>query len=160
MGDSVGKFYEKQLEAKKIKSSDEIYQEIIQDNLRLKQSLLFSEKNEERQKIVEQNGNDGLHYDDEQRKATPVFSGCIQYFPDAIKEVSKCSVVGQVQHNKGDDLYWDKKKSKYHSDSALRHLMDHDTNPIDTDGTYHLAKFAWRALATLQIYLEKSRLSK
>jgi hypothetical protein len=160
MGDSVSKFHEKELEKKNRQSADKIYEEIMEENLRLKESLLFSEEVEKRQRIIEQNGNDGLHYDDEQRKATPVFSGCIQYFPDAIKEVSKCSVVGQVQHNKGDDLYWDKKKSKYHSDSALRHLMDHDTNPIDTDGTYHLAKFAWRALATLQIYLEKTRLSK
>ena len=160
MGDSVGKFYEKQLEAKKIKSFDEIYQEIIQDNLRLKQSLLFSEKNEERQKIVEQNGNDGLHYAAEQRKATPVFSGVLKYFPDALKEVSKCSLAGQKQHNQGDKLYWDKDKSTDNSDSAVRHLMDHEENPIDTDGVLHLAKFAWRALATLQIYLEKSTLIK
>ena len=35
----------------------------------------------------------------------------LTYFPDALKEVAKCSLAGQKQHNQGDKLYWDKNKS-------------------------------------------------
>ena len=91
----------------------------------------------------------------EDRKATPVFSGVLAYFPDALKEVSKCSLAGQKQHNQGDELYWDKDKSNDNSDALVRHLIDHSVNPIDDDGVLHLSKVAWRALAVLQIYLDK-----
>ena len=120
---------------------------------------------EKRINIIAQNGNEGYHYkfDEEtkiettplQRKGMPVYSGVITYFPDALKEVSKCSLAGQKQHNQGDKLYWDKNKSFDNEDAMIRHLMDHSKNPVDEDGILHLAKMAWRALATLQIYLEK-----
>lgn len=92
----------------------------------------------------------------EDRKSIPVYSGCINYFPDALKEVSKCSLAGQKQHNQGDKLYWDKDKSNDNTDALLRHLIDHETNPVDDDGVLHLAKVAWRGLAVLQIYLDKN----
>jgi len=128
---------------------------------------------ERRMNIIAQNGNTGHHYDlsnassdtkpvykvtkADERKATPVYSGCITYFPDALKEVSKCSLAGQKQHNHGDKLYWDKNKSTDNADALVRHLIDHNANPIDGDGILHLAKVAWRALATLQIYLDKQQ---
>ena len=93
----------------------------------------------------------------ESRKLMPVYSGCITYFPDALKEVSKCSLEGQKQHNQGDKLYWDKNKSTDNADALVRHLIDHNKNPIDDDGILHLAKVAWRALATLQIYLDSKQ---
>ena len=88
------------------------------------------------------------------RKGIPVYSGVLAYFPDALKEVAKCSLAGQKQHNQGDKLYWDKSKSLSNEDALLRHLIDHSKNPVDDDGVLHLAKVAWRALASLQIYLE------
>jgi len=91
----------------------------------------------------------------EDRKSIPIYSGCISYFPDALKEVSKCSLAGQKQHNQGNKLYWDKEKSTDNADAMVRHLIDHENNPIDDDGVLHLAKVAWRALAVLQIYLDK-----
>mgnify|MGYP005831781589 CR=1 FL=1 len=94
---------------------------------------------------------------EEQRKSTPIFTGCINYFPDALKEVSKCSLAGQKQHNQGDKLYWDKNKSNDNTDALLRHLIDSEHTAHDTDGVLHLAKVAWRSLATLQIYLEKNK---
>lgn len=90
----------------------------------------------------------------EDRKSIPVFTGCVSYFPDALKEVSKCSLAGQKQHNQGSKLYWDKTKSNDNSDALIRHLIDHEKNPVDDDGVLHLAKVAWRALAVLQIYLD------
>ena len=88
------------------------------------------------------------------RKCMPVYSGVLTYFPDALKEVAKCSLAGQKQHNQGDKLYWDKNKSFDNEDALVRHLIDHSKNPVDEDGVLHLAKVAWRALASLQIYLE------
>ena len=90
----------------------------------------------------------------EERKGTPVYSGVLKYFPKALKEVSKCSVAGQKQHNQGDELYWDKSKSFDNEDALVRHLIDHSVSPKDDDGILHLAKVAWRALASLEIYLE------
>tara|TARA_B110001450_G_C17409822_1_gene395300 strand:- start:42 stop:506 length:465 start_codon:yes stop_codon:yes gene_type:complete len=89
-----------------------------------------------------------------ERKRTPVYSGVLSYFPDALKEVSKSSLQGQKQHNHGEKLYWDKNKSTDNEDAMVRHLIDHSVDPVDDDGVLHLAKVAWRALASLQIYLD------
>tara|TARA_B100001564_G_C20584126_1_gene644613 strand:+ start:233 stop:685 length:453 start_codon:yes stop_codon:yes gene_type:complete len=89
-----------------------------------------------------------------ERKATPVFSGVLKYFPDALKEVAKCSNAGQQQHNPNQPLHWDRSKSKDELDALTRHLIDHGVDPVDTDGVLHLAKVAWRSLAALQKYLE------
>lgn len=89
-----------------------------------------------------------------ERKATPVFSGVLKYFPLAIKEVSKCSQAGNDQHHPNTTLHWDRTKSKDELDALTRHLIDHSVNPLDTDGVLHLTKVAWRALAALQKYLE------
>ena len=91
------------------------------------------------------------------RKGMPVYSGVLTYFPDALKEVAKCSLAGQKQHNQGDELYWDKNKSFDNEDALVRHLIDHSKNPIDEDGVLHLAKVAWRALAGLQKHLENNK---
>jgi hypothetical protein len=92
---------------------------------------------------------------DKERKNTPIFSGVLMYFPDAIKEVAQCSMQGNIQHHPDKPLHWDKEKSNDHLDSLSRHLMDAGTK--DTDGLRHSAKIAWRALANLQIEIEKSR---
>ena len=90
----------------------------------------------------------------QKRKATPVFSGVLKYFPDALKEVAKCSKAGQDQHNPDKPLAWDRSKSGDELDALTRHLIDHGVNPVDDDGVLHLAKVAWRSLAALQKHLE------
>ena len=87
------------------------------------------------------------------RKATPVFSGVLKYFPNALKEVSKCSQAGNNQHHPDKPLHWDMDKSKDEYDALTRHLIDHTINPIDDDGMLHLTKVCWRALAGLERYL-------
>lgn len=89
-----------------------------------------------------------------ERKATPVFSGVLKYFPDAIKYVSKASYAGQQQHNPDKPLAWDRSKSGDELDALTRHLIDHSIDPMDDDGVLHLGKVAWRALAALQKHLE------
>jgi hypothetical protein len=87
------------------------------------------------------------------RKQIPVFSGVLKYFPNAIKEVAKCSYKGNEQHHPNTPLHWDKNKSKDDYDALTRHLIDHTINPIDDDGVLHLTKVAWRALAGLERHL-------
>ena len=93
--------------------------------------------------------------DAQKRKETPVFSGVLNYFPDAIKEVAQCSFVGNEQHNPNTPLHWDRSKSGDEKDALVRHLLDAGT--IDTDGIRHSAKVAWRALANLQKEIENDR---
>lgn len=87
-----------------------------------------------------------------QRKETPVYSGVLKYFPDAIMEVAKVSYIGNEQHHKGSTLHWDRSKSTDELDALTRHLIE--AGKIDTDGMRHSAKVAWRALANLQKELE------
>lgn len=93
-----------------------------------------------------------------QRKETPIFSGVLLYFPDAIAAVARCSWVGNEQHNPGEPLHWSRDKSADHHDCIVRHLMDAGT--IDSDGVRHSAKVAWRALAALQIEMETEKSDK
>lgn len=92
----------------------------------------------------------------QKRKQMPVYSGVLKYFPDALKEVSKASQAGNNQHHPDKPLHWDKTKSFDNEDALVRHLIDHSKDPMDDDGVLHLTKVAWRALASLQIYLENN----
>lgn len=87
------------------------------------------------------------------RKETPVFSGVINYFPEAIKEVARVSFAGNEQHNPGTPLHWDRSKSGDELDALSRHLID--AGSLDSDGLRHSAKVAWRALANLQKEIER-----
>jgi hypothetical protein len=93
-----------------------------------------------------------LTTDAQERKATPIASGVLDYFPDALAEVARVSKVGNDQHNPGQPLHWDKSKSKDEADALVRHLLDR--GKMDSDGTRHSAKVAWRALAMLQRELD------
>lgn len=96
-----------------------------------------------------------MHPEDDtakERKATPIFSGVLKYFPDAMREVARCSAIGNEQHNPGTGLHWDRAKSGDELDALTRHLLDAGTR--DSDGTRHSAKVAWRALANLQKEIE------
>jgi hypothetical protein len=88
----------------------------------------------------------------EVRKAHPLFSGLLRYFPKALMAVSHCSWVGNEQHNPGEPLHWNRSKSTDEPDALMRHLVDAGT--IDTDGVRHSTKVAWRALAMLEKELE------
>ena len=97
----------------------------------------------------------------EERKSMPVYNGVLMYFPDAIREVAKCSQAGNNQHHQDKPLHWDRSKSGDELDALTRHLLEAGTT--DSDGVKHSAKVAWRALANLQKELElegKAPLSK
>ena len=86
------------------------------------------------------------------RKATPIATGVLDFFPDALAEVARVSAAGSKQHHPDQPVHWDKSKSTDEADAAMRHFMERGT--FDTDGMRHSAKFAWRALALLQRELD------
>jgi hypothetical protein len=88
----------------------------------------------------------------EERKKAPVYSGVLNYFPDAILEVAKVSYIGIQQHHPDKPLHWDRNKSTDELDALTRHLID--AGKLDSDGMRHSAKVAWRALANLQKEIE------
>jgi hypothetical protein len=97
-----------------------------------------------------------------ERKAYPIATGVLDYFPSALLEISRVSQVGNDQHNPGQPLHWARGKSTDQADTAIRHFMER-TSPDeagatkltkDSDGMYHLAKSCWRQLAEFQIALE------
>lgn len=90
-----------------------------------------------------------------ERKDTPVYTGVLKYFPDAIMEVARVSLAGNQQHHPDKPLHWDRKKSTDELDALARHLID--AGKIDDDGQRHSAKVAWRALANLQKELENEK---
>lgn len=93
--------------------------------------------------------------DPKERKHMPIASGVLFYFPDAIAEVARVSWQGNEQHNPGQTLHWAREKSTDHLDCIARHLLQ--VGERDTDGMRHSAKLAWRALANLQLEIERDR---
>ena len=92
-----------------------------------------------------------LPTDSAARKAVPLCSGVLDYFPAALAEVAKVSHAGNEKHNPGQPLHWARGKSSDHADCILRHLAERG----GFDGTMrHSAALAWRALALLQEELE------
>jgi hypothetical protein len=89
------------------------------------------------------------------RKAIPIATGFVDYFPDAMAEVARLSKAGNDQHHPGEPLHWDKSKSTDEADALMRHFLDRGTR--DTDGQRHSAKVAWRAMALLQREIDAER---
>jgi hypothetical protein len=88
------------------------------------------------------------------RKSAPMATGLLDYFPDALAAVAALSKVGNDQHNPGEPMHWSRDKSKDHADTIMRHLVDRGT--VDWDKVRHSTKVAWRALALLQVELERA----
>lgn len=90
------------------------------------------------------------------RKAIPVCTGCLDYFPDALQAVARLSKVGNDKHNgAGSKLRWAKEKSADHEDALVRHLLERGRTDPDT-GLSHSVSVAWRALALLQTEIESA----
>ena len=86
-----------------------------------------------------------LPEDSKERKDIPIYTGVINYFPDAFVELAKLSLRGGVQHGQTrETLHWDRDKSTDHLDALCRHMIDEDWVEV-----------AWRALANLQVQIEK-----
>lgn len=97
--------------------------------------------------------------DDATRKAHPIFSGLLKYFPDACLEVAALSKIANDKHNPGQPLHWSRHKSSDHGDCLVRHQLDTGMwdvvqTPAGPVKVRHSAEVAWRALAQLQLEIE------
>lgn len=92
------------------------------------------------------------------RKAVPIATGVLDYFPAALVEVARVSKAGNDKHNPGQPLHHARGKSTDHADSLMRHMIDRGSVDEDT-GCRHSAEVAWRALAMLQQELEDEGLA-
>ena len=97
----------------------------------------------------------GLLTNLEERKRVPLASGLMDFFPDALVEIARVSWMGSKQHHPDEEVHWDRCRSGDHGDALMRHFMERRTR--DGDGVRHTAKMAWRALAMLQLELEKEQ---
>jgi hypothetical protein len=92
---------------------------------------------------------------DADRKAIPVWTGCVRYFPSALLEVAKVSKAGNDQHNPGQPLHWAQGKSTNQTDTCMRHQLDADACEGTPEEIPHLAQAAWRLLARLQLACQR-----
>lgn len=94
------------------------------------------------------------------RNSYPMADGLIDYFPNALAEVSRVSHIGNLKHNPGEPMHWARDKSTDHRNKIARHLVDvGGFEEVEVDGKLvkvrHSAYLAWRALANLQEELER-----
>ena len=92
-----------------------------------------------------------------ERKEYPIVSGCLDYFRDALLEVSHVSWLGNQKHNPGQPLHWARGKSTDEIDALGRHLAcreQMDKIHPEHEAIEEAAQMAWRSLAFLQKLLE------
>ena len=97
-----------------------------------------------------------LPTDYKERKATPICTGCLDYFGDALAAVARLSLKANEKHNPGEPLHWSKGKSSDHADCLVRHLLERGKVDEEMQES-HTVHVAWRALALLQTEIESSR---
>lgn len=95
------------------------------------------------------------HLQDKLAKA-PLFQGCFNYFPRALKEVARVSALGAQKHqfSMADKGFLNPEYTEFgYLDSAMRHVADEAIEgPVnEEDGKlYHRAQAAWNLLASLE----------
>lgn len=112
----------------------------------MQKALPFPKKSDRRSEV-------SLPEDVATRNEYPIAEGCLDYFPNALAEVSRLSYLATQQHHPGEEMHWDRDKSTKHRDKIMRHLID--AGKKDSNGIRHSVCLAWRALALLQEELER-----
>lgn len=95
-----------------------------------------------------------------ERKAVPLYSGLLTYFPKALSEVARVSKLGNDKHNPGEPMHHARGKSSDHADCIIRHMVDMTEDygagkGRDENGVPQVAYICWRALALAQEWFEK-----
>lgn len=91
-----------------------------------------------------------LPTDAKARKATPICTGVLDYFPDALAAIARLSLKANEKHNPGEPLHWSREKSSDHADCVVRHMMERGKLDPET-GESFTVNAAWRLLALLQL---------
>lgn len=92
-----------------------------------------------------------------ERKAEPMHSGVLMYFPDALAAVARLSKAGNDKHNPGEPLHWARGKSTDQMDCVTRHSLTLEKVDPETSEVEAVA-MVWRGLAQLQL-IEERRLA-
>lgn len=90
--------------------------------------------------------------DDKLRAEFPMADGLLDYFPNALAEVSRHSMLAGAKHTPGQPLHWARAKSSDHRNKIVKHCID--AGKKDAEGNRHSTALVWRALALLQEELE------
>jgi hypothetical protein len=93
---------------------------------------------------------------DGERKNTPIYEGCIFYFPNALALIAENSLAGQAQHEPDMPLMWHRHKSRDELGSLARHLLDYAIAEAEGDyeGMLSATKaMAWRACAHAERFI-------
>lgn len=109
------------------------------------------------------------------RKEFPLLTVLTAYFPDAIEALVELCKQGNKQHTIDTDgavnpfklptdrVIWDRSKSTEETETAMRHLWDHQRakrgvgSVFDADGHLHIIKSMWRCAAEAQKTIEAQR---
>lgn len=101
-------------------------------------------------------GQSNLPTSAKERKAIPIATGFVDYFPDAMAAVAELSALANEVHNPGEPLHWSRHKSNDHPDCAMRHFIQRGTwDEVNGVKVRHLTEAAWRIMAMLQLEIEE-----
>lgn len=114
-----------------------------------------------------------LPHNDKERKNLPIFKLICNYFPKALREVTRVAVANNVRYNpdrKPADINWARGKSTDQMGSLFRHMLESQVDGLVFEAlppevqaacgpgferVYVLAEAAWRALAALELQIEE-----
>lgn len=96
-----------------------------------------------------------LPTDSDERKKIPIYSGFINYFPDAMAAVASHSFVNNEKHNPGEPLHWAREKSTDQLDALARHLSELPSAQNIQEEIEYLKAIVWRSAAQLQLKMEE-----
>lgn len=98
-----------------------------------------------------------LPEDQESRNEFPLAEGLLDYFPNALAEVARLSLLGTLQHHPEGPMHWARNKSTDHANKIMRHLVDRGGFfEIGGKKIRHSVAVAWRALAQAQEEIEEA----
>lgn len=113
-----------------------------------------------RQSTEEYGRGGSMPSDSVARKAIPLATGFLDYWPDACPEVAKVSWYGNMKHNPGEPLHWARGKGGNNADEAMRHFLERgriDESDPPGQRVRHMAKCVWRCMCILQLEIEAER---
>lgn len=114
-----------------------------------------------------------LPTNDKERKNLPIFTMISKYFPKALREVTRVCVANNVRYNpdrKPADINWARGKSTDQMGSLFRHMLEYAAADLvfeelppevqaacgpGFERVYVMAEAAWRALAELELCIER-----
>jgi hypothetical protein len=94
-----------------------------------------------------------------ERKAQPIATGVLAYWPKTMAALSEVSRRGNDKHNPGEPLHWARDKSTDEADCTVRHIVDALSDPdgvlaLNEDGSPHLLAALWRLASWCERALE------